>query len=373
MATSRAFCYNPSPNPLITGTEQVGSIAAATGNVSINPSLEWWNGPDEDLGYVVTYTDPSGDRPNAPERILSTSYSCHIGFFRSSVKTEESFVELTRLISGSSSLSTGTQSKEWLNNNGYWTSFLPPQPYLYLEEIATYLRNYMSDFRNPSFYFYQLDGNGTFISDGGGDMYDGGNYTTPWLESGIQYTQNSGSFTQSINYTNTTDTIVDTDFYYISLGYEQFTGSQSGTFLPLTVIGSRKDPGVVGWQVGGNSGADGGGLLASGEIWGGTLSNGFTTYAFYRQTYNAGDPSHCNLIILLGHQNWASQFGSINSYADPVNQGGNGAYYYTSSTASNILAIHTLLSKNSGQLVTANECRTVVNNFTLRIKQALGF
>jgi hypothetical protein len=172
---------------------------------------------------------------------------------------------------------------------------------------------------------------------------------------------------------NTTDTIVDTDFYYISLGYEQFTGSQSGTFLPLTVIGSRKDPGVVGWQVGGNSGADGGGLLASGEIWGGTLSNGFTTYAFYRQTYNAGDPSHCNLIILLGHQNWASQFGSINSYADPVNQGGNGAYYYTSSTASNILAIHTLLSKNSGQLVTANECRTVVNNFTLRIKQALGF
>jgi hypothetical protein len=124
MATSRAFCYNPSPNPLITGTEQVGSIAAATGNVSINPSLEWWNGPDEDLGYVVTYTDPSGDRPNAPERLLSISYSCHIGFFRSSVKTDESFIELTRLISGSSSFTSATQSKEWLNNNGYWTSWV---------------------------------------------------------------------------------------------------------------------------------------------------------------------------------------------------------------------------------------------------------
>jgi len=27
MATSRVFAYNPSPNPLIPGTEQVGSIA----------------------------------------------------------------------------------------------------------------------------------------------------------------------------------------------------------------------------------------------------------------------------------------------------------------------------------------------------------
>lgn len=123
MATSRAFCYNPSPNPLISGTEQVGSIAAATGNVSINANLQWWNGPDEDLGYVIAYVDPSGNRPNAPERTYSTNYVCNIGFFRSALKTEDSFVELTKLISGSQSLSSGTQSKTWLNNNGYWTSY----------------------------------------------------------------------------------------------------------------------------------------------------------------------------------------------------------------------------------------------------------
>ena len=123
MATSRAFCYNPSPNPLISGTEQVGSIAAATGNVSINATLQWWNGPDEDLGYVIAYVDPSGDRPNAPERTFSTNYQCNIGFFRSAQKTEQSFVELTRLISGSSSIDNGTQSKIWLNTNGYWTSY----------------------------------------------------------------------------------------------------------------------------------------------------------------------------------------------------------------------------------------------------------
>jgi hypothetical protein len=376
MPTSRPFCYNPSPNPLISGTEQVGSIAAATGNVSINANLQWWNGPDEDLGYVIAYVDPSGERPNAPERTFSTNYVCNIGFFRSAQKTEQSFIDLTKLISGSQSLSSGTQSKTWLNNNGYWTSYQPSQPWSSIDTIATYLRNYMSEFRNPSFYFYQLDGNGTYITDGGSDMYDTGNFTTPWLISNTQYTSSSGSvgnFPSSINYTNTTSTLVDTDFYYTSLGYIQYNGSsQSGGFHPLTVIGSRKNTGPVGWQSGGNSGADGGGTLASGQVWGGTLSNGFTTWAYYRQTYNAGDPSHCNLIILLGHSNWSSVFGQINSFADPVANGGNGVFYY-SMTASNILAVHTLLSKSGGVQVTLAECQTVVSAFTSRIKLALNF
>jgi hypothetical protein len=51
------------------------------------------------------------------------------------------------------------------------------QPYLQLNTIATYLRNYMSDFRNPSFYTYRLDGTGFYILDGGGDMFDQGNIT----------------------------------------------------------------------------------------------------------------------------------------------------------------------------------------------------
>jgi hypothetical protein len=123
MATSRVFAYNPSPNPLIPGTEQVGSIAAQSGSVTIDPSLEWWNGPNEDSGYIIAYVDSGGDRPNAPERILGTQYNCHIGFFRSEFKTEESFVELARVVSGSFSLTTGTGSKEYLNSIGLWTSY----------------------------------------------------------------------------------------------------------------------------------------------------------------------------------------------------------------------------------------------------------
>ena len=120
---SRLFCYNPSPNPLISGTDQVGSIAAVTGVVVPDTSLEWWNGPDEDPGYIIAYSELTGNRPNAPERILSVNYICHIGFFRTPVKTDQSFIDLTQIVTGNYSLTSATQSKEYLNNNGYWTSY----------------------------------------------------------------------------------------------------------------------------------------------------------------------------------------------------------------------------------------------------------
>ena len=123
MATARLFCYNPSPNPAISGTEQIGDIAAVVGVVNPDATLEWWNGPNEDPGYIIAYSDPSGNRPNSSERILSVNYTCHIGFFRTPVKTSQSFIDLTQIVTGNYSLTSATQSKEYLNNNGYWTSY----------------------------------------------------------------------------------------------------------------------------------------------------------------------------------------------------------------------------------------------------------
>lgn len=211
-------------------------------------------------------------------------------------------------------------------------------------------------------------------------MYDNGNVTSPIVRSGTTYVGTSGysaaAYPFAVNYINTTSTIIDTDFYYASLGYIQFTSpTQTNTYHPLTVIGSRvADNQPVGFQVGGNSGADGGGTLASGSLYSGTVLNGFTVYAFYRETYNASDPSHCNLFILLGHPNWNSSFGTIQTFADPVSNGGCGGYLRSTGTGTrNLLAIQTLLSKAGGALVTAAECQTVVQNFTLRVREALGF
>jgi hypothetical protein len=244
----------------------------------------------------------------------------------------------------------------------------------------------MSDFRNPSFYNYQLDGNGYEISDGGGDMYDNGNISSPWVIANTDYYSSTGGYNPStypfaVDYTNSATSVnIDTSFGYISLGYQQFTGGvQSPTYLPLTVLGARDnltygDGFPIGFQTGGNSGADGGGTLASSLIYNGVDLSGFTTYAFFRETYNASDPSHCDLYILLGHSNWDSTFGSINSFAQPTTVGGCGGYLYTTGAGTkNVLAIKTLLSKNSGQLVSSAECQTVVDNFVIRIKQALNF
>lgn len=244
-----------------------------------------------------------------------------------------------------------------------------------LNTIATYLRGYMSEFRNPSFYGYNLDGDQFRIQDGGGDMYDNGNYTYPWLLAGTNYATSTGNPapTVTIGYANTTATTLDTNFVYASLGYANSSGVTVNH--PLTVLGFRNTVGApVGFQGSGNSGADGGGTLASGIIYSGTTVQGFTVHAFFRETYNAGDPSHCNLVILLGHPRWGSVFGTISSYADPVSNGGNGYYFFTSgASVTGILAIQTLLSKNSGVLVTSAECQTVVDAFVNRIKIATGF
>lgn len=240
--------------------------------------------------------------------------------------------------------------------------------------LASYMNGFLSEYRNPSFYSYNLDGDATHINDGGGDMYDIGNITTPWLIAGTNYTSSSNtlaSYPSRVSYANTTATLVDTSFRYASVsGYVQL-----GTTRPLMVVGTRTGTGnPIGWQKGGNSGADGGGLLLSGFAYNGTVINGFTTYAYIRETYNATDPSHCDLYILLGHPNWDSTFGTISTFADPVSNGGNGGYLFTSGAGvKNILAITLLLSKSGGAQVTTAECQTVTTNIVNRVKTYFGF
>jgi hypothetical protein len=231
----------------------------------------------------------------------------------------------------------------------------------------------MSDFRNPDFYEYVLDGNnGLYINDGGGnDMYDDGNYTTPWLRSNNTYTGstgNSNSYPYAIDYETNGIGTVDASFGYTTLGYS------SPNLLPLTVIGTRATiaaPGTpIGFQCGGNIGADGGGTFVEGNIYSGDIVSGFTVYSYYRETYDAGDPSVCDVFILLGHPDWNSVFGSVYFGGDSSNQGCGSYLFTTGGGAQNILAIKTLLSKPNGYEVTFSEINTVVDNFILRIKEA---
>ena len=53
MATARPFAYNPPPNAVIAGTIQVGDLAIGTPTSGFTSNPQFWNGPDEELGYVI--------------------------------------------------------------------------------------------------------------------------------------------------------------------------------------------------------------------------------------------------------------------------------------------------------------------------------
>jgi hypothetical protein len=120
MATTRPFAYNPSQSP-ISGTTQFGDIAIGVDplDYSLSPGgLEWWNGPDEDLGYVIAIPVPSDTQPtNIP------GVSASIGFFRTGNLTDESFIEMANYIAGQTFINV-TDAKTYLDSNGYWTSWV---------------------------------------------------------------------------------------------------------------------------------------------------------------------------------------------------------------------------------------------------------
>jgi hypothetical protein len=73
MATSRPFAYNTGTG--ITGTTQIGSLAVGYPTEGFTSTgLEWWCGPDEDLGYVIAQSVPSDAQPTpVPDDALALS------------------------------------------------------------------------------------------------------------------------------------------------------------------------------------------------------------------------------------------------------------------------------------------------------------
>lgn len=114
MATSRPFAYNTGAS--IPGTQQIGNLAVGTPSAGFESTgLKWWNGPDEDLGYVIAHQNPTG-QPGAD------GTTANLGFWRSSDLTDASFISLVEAISDQD-FATATDAKNWVDSNNYWTSF----------------------------------------------------------------------------------------------------------------------------------------------------------------------------------------------------------------------------------------------------------
>lgn len=115
MATARPFAYNT--GTLIPGTEQIGDLSIGFPSSGFTSNPQYWNGPDEELGYVIAQS-VSGNTQTTPLSGITAS----VGFFRSPLKTQQSFVDYTNSLFNQS-FTGGTEAKTWLNDNGYWTSF----------------------------------------------------------------------------------------------------------------------------------------------------------------------------------------------------------------------------------------------------------
>lgn len=266
------------------------------------------------------------------------------------------------------------------------TTAVSGSPYEILNTVATTLKANISSLRNPNFFVYRLDGSPYQIIDGGNDMFDQGNSTVPALRSGITYWNPGASVLiapPALPYTSQSVSLTDTNYYYVSLGYSQsagaFPAAQNDVYHPLTMLGARNGSGPVGFQKTGNIGADGAGSILTGSLYTGSVINGFTTYAYYRQTYGqASDPNICDVYMLFGHPNWGSDFGTV-VWSASLSTQGQGALLYATGSASNLLAATTLLSRtgsvvNGASLpISASDIATVVTNYTSLIKQALNF
>lgn len=124
MPTVRPFAYNPS-RVLISGTTQIGDICIGTPFSGFSGPPVWWNGPDEELGYVITQAVPNNSQPTNV-----SGQTASVGFFRTDGFLESSFIELSEIISSGQTFNNGNEAYLWLSGNGYWSSwnFITPTP-----------------------------------------------------------------------------------------------------------------------------------------------------------------------------------------------------------------------------------------------------
>jgi hypothetical protein len=120
MATARPFAYNLGAG--ITGTTQVGDLAVGTPTAGFTSSPQFWNGPDEDLGYVIAHPVPAGTQPTPVSGV-----SAFLGFNRTSDFTDSSFINLAQYVAKTYStpqtFSDANDASTWLTTNGFWNSY----------------------------------------------------------------------------------------------------------------------------------------------------------------------------------------------------------------------------------------------------------
>ena len=232
-----------------------------------------------------------------------------------------------------------------------------------LQNIYYALQPYLAEYKNANFYEYRFDQGadfpGTYIDDGGGDMFDAGNYTQIVADDVASGGTGSASGGNSLSYNTTTESSIVVNgktTRYISLG----------NTTPLIMLGKSSTRATWGFQKKGNLGADSiYGRNTVFNVYANNTVNGFTVYAFCRQVYDAGDPSIGDLYFAIGDSSstFYSQSMTVN-YASDTNDGHSSMRI----DCAGVLFGCILCSKPNGEYISAAECQTVLTSLTNRLK-----
>ena len=158
MSLKRPFAYNTGST--INGTVQYGYLAVGFDSQTYANNIggvKWWMGPDESRGYIIAKPIHDGTQPNP------INIEAKVAFSRSLDLTEESFITLlNRLNFTGHTFTDGIEGKNWLEANGYWTSYTQtgsqPQP-----------PNTPTPSETPCFE-YLVDDNGNYMTDNNGNL-----------------------------------------------------------------------------------------------------------------------------------------------------------------------------------------------------------
>jgi len=119
MSTARPFAYNPG-GP-ISGTIQVGDLAVGTPTDGFTNSPVFWNGPDEEQGYVIAIPVPDNTQPTPMPGVFASIK--FIGTKNQSNPFDDStFITLANQYFNKD-FTGATQASTWLTTNGYWNSY----------------------------------------------------------------------------------------------------------------------------------------------------------------------------------------------------------------------------------------------------------
>jgi len=259
--------------------------------------------------------------------------------------------------------------------------------------------NYNITHHYPSIPHYNIsyDGNNFYIGDGGGDMFDSGNYTyvitDNWTSSSWSGSGGSEQGSDPNDYWNATTVTSalgsygnNSEYKVVSGGYgtpSNPTGNSNhdtaGTLIMAATAGNYNSTSAsmrFGFAHKGNLGADNSGATTTRQLYNNQTVNGFTVHAWDISTYGAADPVVCNLYIFLGHPNWGTSFGTFSTY-NASNTDENARGVWCTGTQNNVLAITALIaadtSGNAHDRHSDSMLTPIIDDIIADIKSEFGY